>query len=222
MFCSYWICFNFQLFFSFYGVVWYILGTVLLFLTYIVLGALLYMRSGAYYIRPMTADEYSKYAGHNLIHYTDYLSDHDAISQEQTGTIHLIANGSQESNYSMPRQDRSKKFIWFHLSEHKGSYEPTMRSLWFSHWSEATPRFYKVVLPLATFPIERLRIRPADSAITIEGDYLGKAELFRSFPWIDKKVYAWRAFYVSPKAALLLFPAAFLQLTGKIKDRFHS
>ncbi|MEF3308078.1 hypothetical protein PV433_04090 [Paenibacillus sp. GYB004] len=150
-------------------------------------------------MRPITHKEYEIYSGRNLVHFTDYLSKEDVKHFHYTNSIHLIANGSKKSNYSMNFADRSKKFVWFHLSDKDGSDEPHFNSFWFTHFTESSPRMYKLILPVTTFSKDRLYIRPSDKAIAVEGDYVGQIRLMTSFPWYNKKIYFKKALHFSFK-----------------------
>jgi len=74
----------------------------------------------------------------------------------------------------MRPDDRYQKYVWFHVSNEAGSFEPLFDSFWFSHSTESIPREYKIVIPFSLFSKEDLMIRPCDQAVVFSGDYMGQ------------------------------------------------
>lgn len=172
-----------------------------------------------YIAKAVTDTEYIRFQDYNLIHYTDIVDDQEILDFRNTGKIHLFANGSQESNYSMRGTDRKEKYVWFHVSDAPSSMEPEFNSFWFSHSGESTPRDFKVIVSFNALPRENLLIRAVDGAIMHRGDYVGPAVLEQRFEWYNQKLYLLSCLNVPFSEFFSLFVNAYQQGKGKINDR---
>lgn len=160
-------------------------------------------------VLPISKEEYQLIQLRNLIHFSDQLSNEDIDKYRKSSQLHMIATNIDKMNYN-------KRLIWFHCSEEQDPYQPNFESFWLNHFSEATSRKYKVIIPLSTIPFERIYVRPYDKAIAIENDYVGTCEIQEKFPWYNHKVHLVQ----SIKTAHLSFIYVLILLLDLIKSIF--
>lgn len=182
------------------------------------LGTLYYLKSGKYFVRPISDREWDEQKDRNLIHYTDFLTPIEFEHYEKTGFIHLHSNGSRKSNYSMKRDMRSEKFVWFHSSDVNNPNEPNFHSFWNSHFLVMTPRKYKVIITCSELKRDDVYFRPWDNAIILKGDYLGKATIKTSFSWYNEKIYRWEIIKNSLFVFIIMFYVSIVQMSGAKED----
>lgn len=135
---------------------------------------------------PINKQEHFK---RNLIHYTSYLTEKDLELYKTSGRITLKANPGTKGNKNLPFQDRSKKFVWFHLSKLDHGYEPNLKSFFQTHYNETNPRKFKVVVAIKDTNELQLYKHQTEDYILIENDIEVKAELFDQFNWYNDRLY---------------------------------
>lgn len=194
-----------------------LLAGVLAVMAYNFIGVRWALSQKEFYSRPMTNEEYERFKGRNLIHYTNKLTVQDFEDYNASGKIRLAASIRDSVNYTMLPQDRGKGFVWFHLSDEDGSDEPDFESYWYTHSTEGYPRSYKVIVTLFSLPRDRLLFRPMDGAVSFHGEYEGPALVFTNFRWYADRVYFWKCLHFPYAWSFLMFLAAYRQLSGGMK-----
>lgn len=162
----------------------------------------------------ITDDEWEHLCEHKVIHYSNF-------AQEQSNAIivHLPAHYSEKTNYLLPREQRNKGFVWFHLSREKNDDEPELYSFLSAHYNEGNPRKYKSVMNIKDLPRDRVYIEKSTGFFLVEGDLSAPAQLFDKFEWYNQKMY-WGYFLESTIFTLVnvgYFSA--VQILGIIKDK---